>query len=125
MVFEQLNIHSCGLPWWLSGKESACQCRRHGFDPSVEKIPWRKQQPIPILPGKSHGQRSLLGYSPWGHKEADTVTVTTTQFLKRQKKMNLSLTFIPYTKIKMNCKFKCKIKNYRTLETAYEKIFRI
>ena len=48
------------LPWWLSGKESACQCRRHrrrGFDPWVGKIPWRKKwQPTPVfLPGKFHG----------------------------------------------------------------------
>ena len=33
---------SHGLPWWLSGEESACQCRRCRFDPSVEKIPWRR-----------------------------------------------------------------------------------
>ena len=41
------------------------QCRRHGFDPWVRKIPWRsKWQPSPVfLPGKSHGQRSLVGYS--------------------------------------------------------------
>ena len=32
-----------GLPWWLSGKESACQCRRPGFDPWVGKIPWRRK----------------------------------------------------------------------------------
>ena len=32
-----------GLPWWLSGKESACQCRRHGFSPWVRKIPWRRE----------------------------------------------------------------------------------
>ena len=38
------------------------------------KIPWRRKwQPIPVfLPGKSHGQRSLAGYSPWGRKESDT-----------------------------------------------------
>ena len=43
------------LPWWLSSKESACQCRRCGFDPWVEKR--RKWQPAPIfLPGKSLGQ---------------------------------------------------------------------
>ena len=55
------------LRWWLIGKESACQCRRHGFNPWVETIPWRRQwQPTPVfLPGKSHGQRSLDGYSPW------------------------------------------------------------
>ena len=62
-----------GLPWWLNGKESARQCRRLGFDPWVGKILWRKKgQPTPIfLPGKPHGQRSLVGYSPWGCKESD------------------------------------------------------
>jgi len=62
------------VPWWLSGKESACQCRRCGFDPWVGKIPWRRKwQLTPIfLPGESHGQRSLAGYSPWDHKESDT-----------------------------------------------------
>ena len=30
-----------GLPWWLSDKQSACQCRRHGLDPWVKKNPWR------------------------------------------------------------------------------------
>ena len=40
----------------------------------VGKIPWRREwQPIPVLwPGEVHGQRSLGGYSPWGHKESDT-----------------------------------------------------
>ena len=52
------------------GKESACQCRRHRFDPWVRKIPWRREwQPTPVfLPGEFHGKRSLAGYSPWGHK---------------------------------------------------------
>ena len=55
-----------GLPRWLSGKESACQCRRHKrrrFDPWVRKISCRKKcQPTPVfLPGKPHGQRSLAG----------------------------------------------------------------
>ena len=60
--------HAGRLPWWLSGKESACQCRRCGFDPWVRKMPWRRKwQPTPVfLPGKSQGQRSLAGYSPWG-----------------------------------------------------------
>ena len=46
-----------------SGKESACQCRRHVFNPWVGKIPWkRKWQSTPVsLPGKSHEQRSLVG----------------------------------------------------------------
>ena len=43
------------------------KCGRHGFDPWVGKIPWRRNwQPTPVfLPGKSHGQRSLAGYSPY------------------------------------------------------------
>ena len=56
-----------GLPWWLNGKESTCQCRRRGFYPWVGKIPWRRKW-LPtrvFLPGKSHGQRSLPGLSPW------------------------------------------------------------
>ena len=60
-----------GLLWWLNGKESTCQCRRHGFDPWVGKILWRKEwwQPTPVfLPGKSHGPSSLTSYSLWGHK---------------------------------------------------------
>ena len=59
-----------GLPWWLSGKESASQCRRNGFNPWVGEISWRRkwQPTLVFLPGKSHGQRKLVGYSPWGHK---------------------------------------------------------
>ena len=47
---------------------------RHGFDPWVGKILWRKKWQLdPVfLPVKSHGQRSLAGYSPWGQKESDT-----------------------------------------------------
>ena len=47
--------------------------RRWGFHPWVEKIPWRRKwQPTPgFLPGKSYGERSLVGCSPWGHKELD------------------------------------------------------
>ena len=48
------------------------------FNPWVGKIPWRRKwQPTPVfLPGESHGQRSLMGYSPWGHKESDTTEHT-------------------------------------------------
>ena len=50
---------------YATGEESACQHRKCGFDPWVEKIPWRRKwQPAPVfLPRKSHGQRSLAGYS--------------------------------------------------------------
>ena len=62
-----------GLLWWHSGKDSACQRRRPGFNFWVGKIPWRRKWlSTPVFwPGKSHGQRSLAGYSPWGHKESD------------------------------------------------------
>ena len=44
---ERLNrtelMYVCALPWWLSGKEFACQCRRLGFDPWVRKLPWRRK----------------------------------------------------------------------------------
>ena len=66
-----------GLPRWLMVRNlPANQYRRlkgGGFDPWVRKIPWRRAwQPTPVfLPGESHGQRSLVGYSPWGHKESD------------------------------------------------------
>ena len=70
-------MHACkesmGLPRWLRGKESTCQWRRHRrhrFDPWVGKVPWRRKwQSISVfLPGISHGQRGLVGYSPWGHR---------------------------------------------------------
>ena len=65
------------FPGSTSDKEPACQFRRHRrprFNPWVGKIPWwRKWQPTPVfLPRESHGQKSLAGYSPWGHKESDT-----------------------------------------------------
>ena len=46
----------------------------HGFNLWVRKIPWRRawQPTLVFLPGESHGQRSLVGYSPWGRKESDT-----------------------------------------------------
>ena len=54
-------------------KEPVCQHRRCKFDPWVGKIPWRRKwQPTPVfLPEKSHGQRNLVGYSPWGCEKLD------------------------------------------------------
>ena len=54
------------------------QFRRPRFNSWVRKIPWRRKwQPTPaFLPGKSHGQRSLEGYSPWGHKRVRHDLVT-------------------------------------------------
>ena len=71
MLFIWLRTY---FPGGWDGKSVCLQCGRPGFDPWVRKIPWRrKSQPTPVfLPGKSHGRRSLVGYSPWGCKELDT-----------------------------------------------------
>ena len=58
------------------GPTARLQCRRCGFDPWVRKIPWRRKPTQVFLPGKSHGQRSLAGYSPWGCKELDVTKHT-------------------------------------------------
>ena len=65
-----IEMHS--FPKWLSGEESACQCRRRRrleFDRWARKIPWRRKwQPTPeFFLGKS-----LAGYSPWSQKQSDS-----------------------------------------------------
>ena len=63
--------------------KNCLQCRRPGFDPWFGTIPWRRAwQPTPVfLPGESHGQKSLVGYSPSGHKKTDTTErLSTAQF---------------------------------------------
>ena len=66
--FFSTNIPNTGLPWWISGKEFPCQCRRLRFDPWSGKIPWRRKwQPTPVFfPVKSHVCRSFVDYNPWG-----------------------------------------------------------
>ena len=93
-----------GLPWWLSGKESACQRRRRRFDPWVGKIPWRRKwQPTPVFsPGESHGLRSLKGYSPWGHKDWDTT---------EQLSMHVNMC-IPRIKDMQNSEFITPLRKY-------------
>ena len=78
------SSYRCGLPWGFSSKESTCQGRRskrHGFDPWVWKIPWRRSWQLmathsSILPGESHGQRNLVGYSQKDHKELNMTEAT-------------------------------------------------
>ena len=69
-----------GLPYWLSGKQSACQCRSRVVNPWVGKIlQRRKWEPTPVfLPGESHGQRNLVGYSPRVTEESGTTQQLTT-----------------------------------------------
>ena len=58
------------IPWWLRQGRICLQCRRPGFDPCVRKTPWRREwQPTSVfLPGESHGQRTLAGYSLLGRR---------------------------------------------------------
>ena len=83
-------------PWTVAHQvlspESACNVRDlgsiPGFDPSVGKIPWRREwQPTPVfLPGEFHEQRSLVSYSPWDCKELD-----------RTERLTLSLSLLSDT----------------------------
>ena len=71
------------LPNWLSGKEYACQCRRHKrhlFCPWVGKIPWRREwlPTLVLLSEEFHRQGSLVGYNPWTLKQLDTTEHTCT-----------------------------------------------
>ena len=68
------------------------------FDPWVEKIHWRRKwQPTPVfLPGESHGQRSLAGYSPWGHKKSDTTEATYTHWSTTRNILIVSITSLQY-----------------------------
>ena len=67
------------IPWWLGWSKIHLQCRRPEFNPWVRKIPWRMEwQPTPVfLLREFQGQRSLEGYSPWGHKELDMTEILT------------------------------------------------
>ena len=85
-----VDASSCkGRASLVSRRQRIClqcrRCRRHGFHPRVRKIPWRGawQPPPGLLPGKSHGQRSPVGYSPLGPRESDTSEATERTHLER------------------------------------------
>ena len=63
-----------GFPGGSDGKASACNAGDPGSIPGLGRSPRRRkwQSTPPLLPGKSHGRRRLIGYSPWGRKESDT-----------------------------------------------------
>ena len=66
-IYMYLHSRTSG---WPGGKESTSQWKRCRFNPWVGKIPWRRkwQPSLVFLPGKSHGQKNLAGYSSWGPK---------------------------------------------------------
>ena len=97
-----------------SAMKTLLQCRRYGFDPWVGEIPCRREwQPaLVFLSGKSHGQRSLLGYSSWSCKRVKHNLATKQQQLGRQ--MNINLNFLLYTS-----EFKM---DHTDAQQAYEKM---
>ena len=117
-----------GLPWWLRRWRICLQCERPGFNPWVGKIPWgREWLPTPVfLPGELHGQRSPVGYRPWGGKESDTTkwlihththththTHSLTQALWVRRKM--ALIFLLYLYPLLISQFKCTSDNLACL----------
>ena len=75
-ILKKGNAKECSncFPGSSDGKSVCLQCGRPVFNPWVRKVPWRRKwQSTPVLlPGKSLGPKSLVGYSPWEHKESDT-----------------------------------------------------
>ena len=65
------------IPGGSDGKESACNARDLGLIPGSRRSPGDGNGTPVFLPGKSHGQRSLVGYSLWGYKESDMTELLT------------------------------------------------
>ena len=74
LIAQLVKIHLLCRSLYSAGFH--LQCTRPKFDSWVGKMPRRRKwQPTPVfLPEKSHGQRSLAGYSPWGSKESDSTS---------------------------------------------------
>ena len=87
-IYSEKEIMNCitvtilrGFPDGSDGKASACNVGDPGSIPGSGRSPWRRKwQSTPaLLPGESHGWRSLISYSPWGHKESRPQRDTTVQ----------------------------------------------
>ena len=87
-----------GLPWWLrSLKQSACNGGDLGLIPGLRRSPGEKWQPTPVfLPEKLHGQRTLVGYSPQGHKELD---ITMWLILSLSSSLGKAICFVQSTSL--------------------------
>ena len=88
-------MHALELHGWLSGEESACQykiCRRAvGLSPGSGRFPGADMAThSSILAWESYGQKTLSGYTRWGHKESDTswkLSMYTMPAMKREHQM--------------------------------------
>ena len=72
-IKQTIRDFATSFPGDSDGKESACNAEDLGLISGLVRSPGEENEPTPVfLPGEFHGQRSLSGYSPWGHKESDT-----------------------------------------------------
>ena len=128
---DQISLqHQGGLPWWLSGKESTCQCRRHEFDPWVRKIPWRRKwQPISVsLPGNPMHRGAWRATVHGVAKELDLVTKQQNQHHEQEINFHhffffffftvflLISNYLLYQKVKMYKRLRKKTKSYLILK---------
>ena len=70
-----IHIYIYGLPWWLNGKESTCNVEDLGSVPGLGRSPGEGQSNLfqYFCLENPHGQRNLVGFSPWGLKESDRI----------------------------------------------------
>ena len=94
-MFRSIMLYLIGLPWWFSGKKSACSARDLGLIPGWRRSPGVGiDSPPPVfLPGQFHGQRSLVSYSPGDCTVSDITKATKHQ---QQPLSNYSLDFINF-----------------------------
>ena len=82
-IIKRLHSQEKGLPQWLNSKGSTCNAGDLGLIPGPCIRVW---EPTPeFLPGESHGQRSLAGYSPWGYKESGRTKATEHTYIQNRK----------------------------------------
>ena len=93
-------------------KESVCNAGDLNSIPGSGRFPRRRKwQPTPVfLPGKSHGQRSLAGYSPWGHERVGHDCLSTTMICRQDLWWPLLLSSSPYNVLLLNIKSSVNIK---------------
>ena len=97
-------MNSLGFLGGSDGKESACNVEDPGFNPWVWKVPWRREwhPTLVFLPGEFHGQRSLVGYSPWSHKESDRTEQLTLSVSCESSLHILDINPLPYISLANN-----------------------
>ena len=108
--YMNIHLYLCGASQLAlmvkNPPTNARDIKRRRFNPRVREIPWRRKwQPTPLfLPGESFGQRSVVDYSPWGHKESDT----TGKQSGSSSKSKTQLPYDPFILLQIYTQEKCK-----------------